>query len=60
MAARRHGVVTFVGLLFLFAALFNIVVGILALANPDYHSGDPPFGSLELLGITLLVLGDFS
>jgi hypothetical protein len=57
MTRTRSGVVTFVGLLFLFAALFNGVVGILALASPDYHSGDPPFGSLAALGIVLLVLG---
>jgi hypothetical protein len=57
MATRRSGFVTLVGVLFLFAALFNIVVGILALASPDYHTGDPPFGSLETLGIVLLILG---
>ena len=54
---KRSGVVTLVGVLFLFAALFNITVGILALASPDYHSGDPPFGTLEALGIVLLGLG---
>lgn len=60
--ARRAGVVTFAGMLFLVSAAFNVVDGVVAIAEPQHFyvpEGDVVVSSYTALGIGLLVIAGF-
>ena len=61
-AARRAGVVTFAGVLFLVAATFNAVDGLVALAEPGHFFVDEEglvIDNYEAFGVVLLVIAGF-
>lgn len=61
-AARRAGVVTFAGVLFLVAAFFNAVDGLVALAEPShFFVGEEGLviDNYDAFGIVLLIIAGF-
>ena len=61
-AARRAGVVTFAGVLFLVAAAFNAVDGLVALADPDQFFVSEEgvvITNYDAFGVVLLVFAGF-
>jgi hypothetical protein len=61
-AARRAGVVTFAGVLFLVAATFNAVDGLVALAEPTHFFVDEDglvIDNYDAFGVVLLVIAGF-
>jgi hypothetical protein len=61
-AARRAGVVTFAGVLFLVAAAFNIVDGLVALADPGHlfvTEDEVIITNYNAFGVVLLVIAGF-
>ena len=61
-AARRAGVVTFTGVLFLVAATFNAVDGLVALAEPGHFFVDEEglvIDNYNAFGVVLLVVAGF-
>ena len=62
MSARRAGVVTFAGVLFLVAAFFNAVDGLVALADPGQFfvtEDEVVITNYDAFGIVLLVIAGF-
>ena len=62
MSARRAGVVTFAGVLFLVAAAFNVVDGLVALADPgQFYVGEEGLviTNYDAFGIVLLIFAGF-
>ena len=62
MSARRAGVVTFAGVLFLIAAFFNTVDGLVALADPGQFfvtEDEVVITNYDAFGIVLLVIAGF-
>jgi hypothetical protein len=59
VSARQSGVVTFAGVLFLVAGVFNAIDGVVALAEPRHFyisEGKLVVDNFELFGIVLLVV----
>jgi hypothetical protein len=62
VSARRAGVVTFAGVLFLVAAAFNVVDGLVALADPgQFYVGEEGvvITNYDAFGIVLLIVAGF-
>ena len=62
MSARRAGVVTFAGVLFLVVAAFNAVDGLIALAEPNHFFVDEEglvIDNYDAFGIVLLIIAGF-
>ena len=62
MSVRRAGVVTFAGVLFLVAAFFNAVDGLVALADPGQFfvtEDEVVITNYDAFGIVLLVIAGF-
>jgi hypothetical protein len=62
VSARRAGVVTFAGVLFLVAAAFNVVDGLVALADPgQFYVGEEGvvITNYDAFGIVLLIFAGF-
>jgi hypothetical protein len=62
VSARRAGVVTFAGVLFLVVAAFNAVDGLVALAEPNHFFVDEEglvIDNYDAFGIVLLVIAGF-
>lgn len=60
MAARRAGVITFAGVVFILVGLFDVLDGISALVRPEqFYVGEKVFivKDYDALGVTLIVLG---
>jgi hypothetical protein len=60
MAKKQSGTVTFAGVLFFVAGLWNAMVGLVALVvegNRSITEGDLPIRDLTAWGVVLLVLG---
>jgi|1186.fasta_scaffold119658_2 hypothetical protein len=55
---HRSGIVTFAGVMLLIAGAFNLLDGVVALANDDYfHKSELLFGDLTVWGLWWLLCG---
>ncbi len=53
----RSGIVTFAGLVFVLAGIFNAIVGLVGILNPDYFTDNTLFASIQAWGWAILLLG---